>query len=225
MVTGIKYLGKTVAKDPSKYKGSGKYWEAHLKKHGNIVKTEILKECATSDEIKYWGKYYSELWNVVDSDDWANLKPEEGDGGYTGEPWNKGKKMTAEYCEKLKQAVQNRTEETKQHMIESGKRSYEKTFALLTPAERKEKYNNSLGKMNKEQRQLNGRISGKKGGTKWSNASKHTTTVTDKAGKSKRISTSLYNDMKSDMLKNNIPTTEWQYVQVSSLESKRRKQK
>lgn len=29
--------------------------------------------------------YYSELWNVVRSNEWANLKPESGDGGLTKE--------------------------------------------------------------------------------------------------------------------------------------------
>jgi hypothetical protein len=78
--TGLKYLGKTI-QNPYKYKGSGVYWCRHLLKHGNDVTTEILKECQTNDEIKYWGQYYSNLWNVVDDNAWANLKPETGEGG------------------------------------------------------------------------------------------------------------------------------------------------
>lgn len=78
--TGLKYLGKTSAKDPCKYRGSGKYWLKHLKKYGYDYSTEILKECQSNDEIKYWGLYYSNLWNVVESKEWANLKPETGDG-------------------------------------------------------------------------------------------------------------------------------------------------
>jgi len=83
-ITGLMYLGKTTSKDPYSYSGSGKYWKRHLIKHGFDYDTEILKECATADEIKYWGEYYSELWNVVESDNWANLKPESGDGGDAG---------------------------------------------------------------------------------------------------------------------------------------------
>jgi hypothetical protein len=79
-VTGLKYLGKTI-QDPYKYTGSGVYWERHLKTHGNEVETEILFEAATEEEIKEKGIYYSELWNIVESDEWANLKPETGDGG------------------------------------------------------------------------------------------------------------------------------------------------
>lgn len=108
--TGIKYLGQTTAKDPHKYSGSGVYWKLHLKKHGHDYTTEILKECKTKEEVKLFGMYYSNLWNVVESDNWANLKVEQGDGGRQSEevrkrigeagkgrtPWNKGKKMWSE---------------------------------------------------------------------------------------------------------------------------------
>ena len=83
--TGLKYLGKT-QRNPFKYKGSGLMWSSHIKKYGNDVTTEILMECRTNDEIKEWGLYYSELWDVVNARDehdnktWANLKPESGDG-------------------------------------------------------------------------------------------------------------------------------------------------
>lgn len=80
-VTGLKYLGKTKSTDPYKYKGSGKRWKRHITKHGYDVTTEILKECETIEEVAYWGKHYSELWNVVKDPNWANLKPESGDGG------------------------------------------------------------------------------------------------------------------------------------------------
>ena len=78
--TGLKYLGKT-NQDPYTYKGSGKRWNSHIEKHGNDVDTEILRECKDNEEIRTWGLYYSDLWQVVDSPEWANLKPEAGDGG------------------------------------------------------------------------------------------------------------------------------------------------
>jgi hypothetical protein len=87
-ITGLKYLGKTT-QNPYKYNGSGEKWVPHLKIHGYDITTEILKECQTNDEVKFWGLYYSELWDVVNARDqagnkiWANLKPEEGDGGRT----------------------------------------------------------------------------------------------------------------------------------------------
>jgi len=80
--TGLKYLGFTKATDPHKYCGSGTYWIRHLKVHGYDYSTEILNECTDKKEVKHWGEYYSLLWNVVESDGWANLKPESGDGGF-----------------------------------------------------------------------------------------------------------------------------------------------
>lgn len=80
--TGLKYLGQTRSKDPHKYPGSGKHWSAHLKKHGKNYTTEILRECLTTDELAQWGQYYSKLWNVTESKEWANLKPETGEGGW-----------------------------------------------------------------------------------------------------------------------------------------------
>jgi hypothetical protein len=80
-VTGLKYLGKTTKLDPYKYHGSGKYWKLHLKVHGYDYTTEIIKECTSNEEVTEFGLYYSELWNIVESDAWANLKLENGDGG------------------------------------------------------------------------------------------------------------------------------------------------
>lgn len=78
--TGLQYLGYTT-KNPYDYAGSGKYWKRHIKIHGNDVETIILCETYDKKEITERGIYYSEMWNVVDSDNWANLKPESGDGG------------------------------------------------------------------------------------------------------------------------------------------------
>ena len=79
--TGLKYLGKTISKNPHRYRGSGLYWIKHLKVHGADYTTEIIKECHSKEELKKWVLYYSDLWNVVKSKEWANLKPENGDGG------------------------------------------------------------------------------------------------------------------------------------------------
>jgi hypothetical protein len=130
-ITGLKYLGKTTAKNPHKYSGSGLYWKRHLKEHGRNYSTEIIKECSTPDEIKQWGMYYSELWDVVSSEEWANLTPEQGDGGPQSidtrvkmskakighTPWNKGKigYLTEEQRKAISEANRARgpqTEET-----------------------------------------------------------------------------------------------------------------
>ena len=85
-VTGLKYLCKTSKTDYTKYTGSGLYWKDHLKLHGKTFTTELLKECKSNDEVRYWGQYYSNLWDIVNAKDesgkkiWANLVPEEGQG-------------------------------------------------------------------------------------------------------------------------------------------------
>jgi hypothetical protein len=79
-ITGLKYLGMTTARDPHAYKGSGVYWKAHLKKHGSTYSTIILVESISIEEIKEYGLHYSALWNVVESNEWANLIPESGSG-------------------------------------------------------------------------------------------------------------------------------------------------
>lgn len=80
--TGLKYLGYTKQKEYHKYHGSGKYWNLHLKKHGYDYDTKILLESEFLTEIKQTGIYYSSLWNIVESSEWANLKVETGEGGY-----------------------------------------------------------------------------------------------------------------------------------------------
>lgn len=78
--TGLKYLGKTTAKDPYSYKGSGKYWKKHIKKYGYDVITEILLKTDDENKIKEVGIYYSQKWNIVKSDEWANLTEETNNG-------------------------------------------------------------------------------------------------------------------------------------------------
>lgn len=148
--TGLKYLGKTTAKDPHKYPGSGVRWLNHLNVYGFDYTTEIIRECQSEEEIKEWGLYYSKLWNVVENKEWANLKEEAGDGGRQSDevrekmsrikkeqhnsgktiPWNKGK--TGVYSEetrkKISESGKNRkhSEETKLKMSKADRSSYKR---------------------------------------------------------------------------------------------------
>lgn len=79
--TGLKYLGKTKEKDPHKYPGSGLRWANHLKVHGKTYTTQILLATESVEELKETGLFFSKLWNVEKSKDWANMRPETGDGG------------------------------------------------------------------------------------------------------------------------------------------------
>jgi hypothetical protein len=98
-VTGLKYLCKTSTTNPKKpysYCGSGKYWKWHLKKHGYSFTTEILKVCDSREELVQAGIYYSHLYNVVESCNFANMIEERGDGG----PTMLGKSITREQNKK-----------------------------------------------------------------------------------------------------------------------------
>lgn len=77
--TGLKYLGHTKQTNPFKYKGSGKYWLRHLIAHGNNVTTKILLKTDCLYCLKQTGLYFSTLFNIVNSAEWANLIPEQGD--------------------------------------------------------------------------------------------------------------------------------------------------
>lgn len=82
---GLKYLGKTT-KDPFKYIGSGKIWLRHIKKHNlthKDIQTEIIFETTQVNELIKKGREISNEFNIVESPEWANLRPEEGDGGDT----------------------------------------------------------------------------------------------------------------------------------------------
>jgi hypothetical protein len=103
---GLKYLGKCVNVNPYKYKGSGVIWRRHINAHNissDEIKTTILFETEDKDELKRMGIYYSNLWDVVNSKEFANLIPEQGDGGNTG-GFKKGIKFTDEHKKKLSEA-------------------------------------------------------------------------------------------------------------------------
>jgi len=77
--TGLKYLGQT-SQDPYKYKGSGKYWKEHIRVHGNDVTTFILGTFEDKKHVAQLGEYISKTYNIVESNEWANLMVEKGDG-------------------------------------------------------------------------------------------------------------------------------------------------
>lgn len=77
--TGLCYLGFT-KHCPFKYKGSGKNWIKHIKKYGNNVETIVLHECEDLESIKKLGQFYSNLLDVVNNPNFANIIPEGGSG-------------------------------------------------------------------------------------------------------------------------------------------------
>lgn len=111
-ITGLKYLGKTI-QNPYTYSGSGTDWKLHLKEYGPDHVTEVLRECKTKEELNEWGRYYSQLWSVVTSKEWANRIPETG-GGWCGQ---ESRKKISKTLTGFKRPP--RSEEHKKHLSES----------------------------------------------------------------------------------------------------------
>jgi len=113
--TGLNYLCKFsegVKKSPHKYKGSGKYWKRHIKKHGYDVETKILYQGQSEQELSACAIFWSNVYDVVKNKKFANLIPENGlDGGGV-----KGRKLSEEHKRKISLYFKGRkhTEETKE---------------------------------------------------------------------------------------------------------------
>lgn len=142
--TGLKYLGKTTNQDPHAYCGSGIDWKKHLREYGIDYTTEIIKECCSNQELNRWGRYYSKLWNVAESKEWANRIPETG-GGQCGT--EAGKKISAKLKGRKKPP---RTKEHRENLSASTKnipkpRSKEHQTAW-TESSKKNWANNNLRK-------------------------------------------------------------------------------
>lgn len=76
--TGINYLCVTTHDNYLEYSGSGVLWKKLLKKHPSQIYTYIIY---TSDDVEIFNKaceYYSEFFDVVNCDYFANLIPEYG---------------------------------------------------------------------------------------------------------------------------------------------------
>jgi len=81
-VTGLKYFGKTTKKDPVAYLGSGKHWKRHIKKHGEHIETLWYQLFTDEQKMVEYALRFSKDNNIVESQEWANLKEENGlDGG------------------------------------------------------------------------------------------------------------------------------------------------
>ncbi len=76
--TGLKYLHYTnrTDKDVDNYLGSGVYWKRHLKKHGTNVISCLVLESDNQKLMTNYAVYISEECDIVASDEWANLTPE-----------------------------------------------------------------------------------------------------------------------------------------------------
>lgn len=77
-VTGLKYLCITEKESWVRYLGSGSYWRHHLERHGKTVKTTVIYCDDDRERFSRVCLFLSEYFGVVESDEWANLIPEDG---------------------------------------------------------------------------------------------------------------------------------------------------
>lgn len=91
-ITGKKYLCKTAKYDPYVYKGSGKYWLKHIKKYGlDKVDTIWCELFDDIDNLVEFALFVSEEFDIINSNQWANLRFENGlDGAPKGSRGNIG---------------------------------------------------------------------------------------------------------------------------------------
>ena len=111
-ITGLKYFGMTSTKDPFVYVGLGKYWRRHLKVHGKDIETINVWEFSDIESCEQFAINFSKDNNIVESTEWANLRPENGkDGKAPGSPglkkeknpnWGKTKEQNSFYGKKHK---------------------------------------------------------------------------------------------------------------------------
>lgn len=82
----MKYFGKYTKDDILEYSGSGVHWNHHLNENGDgFVSTQWISDWFLDPiELQEFALSFSELFDIVNSDDWANMKYENGlEGGDT----------------------------------------------------------------------------------------------------------------------------------------------
>lgn len=81
-ITGLKYFGKTTKANPYSYKGSGKHWLRHLKKHGRKhVETIQVWQFTSIEEASAFALKFSKDNDIINSASWANIIEENGQDG------------------------------------------------------------------------------------------------------------------------------------------------
>lgn len=115
-ITGLKYFGKTTKKDPYSYTGSGKYWKRHIKKYGkDHIKTLWCQLFTNETELINYALEFSKKHDIVNSNEWANLKEENGlDGGMEKGWWNE------EHIKKISESQKKRWASGKYDGVKTG---------------------------------------------------------------------------------------------------------
>jgi hypothetical protein len=202
-ITGLRYFGKTTRKNINSYCGSGIYWQKHLKKHGKDFSTEVVGMFEKEEEVKQFAIAFSNINNIIESKEWANLKEE---NGLDGNPC--GVKFTDEHKEKIRQSRLG------------------KCFNDFDELTRQKMSNASKGKIQKQIENGTHIFSGEKGRLLASNRNKKLVTTgkhnfqnfittIDKSGNKCIIAKEQYRSQTGER-------QDWEYVQITSNEAKQR---
>jgi hypothetical protein len=141
-LNGIRYLCKSTKQDFEEYKGSGVHWKKIVKKYGrkNVKTLWISDWFYCPHHLQNFALMYSEYNQVVESEEWANLKPETGLDGNCNPAIIKAAMNRPEVKEKRKETdskpevkarrsaalnAANARPETKRKRSESAKKNYE----------------------------------------------------------------------------------------------------
>jgi hypothetical protein len=115
--TGLMYFCKTTSADPVKYNGSGTYWKNHRKIHGDNIENVWSELFNEKENLVEFATFFSVEMDIVKSNSWANLIPENGLQGGTvkGHITKEGKERL-----RLKELGRkwNHTDKTKNKMSE-----------------------------------------------------------------------------------------------------------
>lgn len=110
-VTGMLYFCKTTGPNFQSYRGSGKYWKRHIRKHGAEFVVHIKHWTFTDqDRCTKFALRFSKFHDIQNSSEWANLIAENGlDGAPKGVVFTeehkqnlRGKTRSKSHCENLK---------------------------------------------------------------------------------------------------------------------------
>lgn len=153
LINNKKYIGRDFYNDPT-YLGSGKTLKKAIKKYGkDNFKKIILEKCNTHDQLNEKEKYYIDLYDAIDSDDFYNLV-EGGRGGFILNHCNEelklktyekiknskiGKKLTKEHILNIKKGLNSYINNDEKH-------KYEKLDEETKKLKKVGKYNNFYNK-------------------------------------------------------------------------------
>ena len=139
VISGKFYVGKHGGLEQGKYWGSGLLVQRHIQKHGTaLMKYEILA-IGTQQYIFDLEKAYVDDAFIKNNPNCWNLAKGGRGGNLGGEPHNKGKKMSAEFCKKLSIAKTGKTsprkgvkvsEETKAKISAANKGRIQSAYTL-----------------------------------------------------------------------------------------------